>query len=173
VAYRFTRAGFNNITWIPQVVPSLYTALSAPKDLVGDKRIYGHQVNPHIVNEGDIVEIVVNNFDDGPHPLHLHGHAMQLVARSSGVYTPRKPGSFRHPNHNSPSGQSPDTVSNSTFGFTPGQDVQPNMPKFPMRRDTWTVAGSGYTVWRYKATNPGVWILHVSSVPPPDRISIH
>jgi iron transport multicopper oxidase len=150
---------FNNITYVHQTVPSLYTALSAGAS-AADPRIYG-ATNAQVVFGGDIVEIVINNFDSGQHPVHLHGHTMQLVARAPGVFTPRKQRG-QHPNIGQHSGPSPATVSNSSLGFTPGQDVTGTMPYIPMRRDTWTVAPNGYTVWRYKAQNPGIWLLHVS-----------
>jgi iron transport multicopper oxidase len=141
-------------------VPSLYTALSAGPQ-AADARIYGTNTNTHVVFGGDIVEIVINNFDGGQHPVHLHGHTMQLVARAPGVFTPRSQRGH-HPNIGQHAGPSPATVSNSSLGFTPGQDVLSSMPQIPMRRDTWTVAPNGYTVWRYRAQNAGVWLLHVS-----------
>ena len=42
-----------------------------------------------MLNYYDVVEVVVNNFDTGGHPLHLHGHNFQIVQRSAadaGVY---------------------------------------------------------------------------------------
>ena len=145
-------------------MPSLYTALSAGAH-AADARIYGTNTNTHVVFGGDIVEIVINNFDGGQHPVHLHGHTMQLVARAPGVFAPRKQRGL-HPNIGQHSGPSPATVSNSSLGFTPGQNVLSSMPQIPMRRDTWTVAPNGYTVWRYKAQNAGVWLLHVSLTHP-------
>jgi len=32
------------------------------------------------------------------------------------------------------------------------------MPAVPMRRDTWLIAPNGYTVIRFVADNPGVWV---------------
>jgi iron transport multicopper oxidase len=39
--------------------------------------IYG-TVNPFVLNEGDIVQIVMNNHDSAIHPFHLHGHQFQV-----------------------------------------------------------------------------------------------
>jgi iron transport multicopper oxidase len=42
--------------------------------------IYG-VVNPFVVENGDIVEIVVNNLDAAIHPFHFHGHQFQVCQR--------------------------------------------------------------------------------------------
>ncbi|KAH8799035.1 Cupredoxin [Xylogone sp. PMI_703] len=82
------RSYFNNITYIPQKVPSLFTALSTGSANTNPV-IYG-VVNPFVVKEGEIVQIVVNNLDAAIHPFHLHGHQFQVCERPSsgkGVYT--------------------------------------------------------------------------------------
>jgi len=60
-------------------VPTLYSAATT-----GDENtnpiVYG-QVNPYIIDYGDIVQIVVNNQDDASHPFHLHGHHFQVLDR--------------------------------------------------------------------------------------------
>ena len=62
-------------------VPSLYTALSVGKDAT-NPIVYGHAANPQVLDYFDTVEVVVNNYDTGGHPLHLHGHNFQIVQRS-------------------------------------------------------------------------------------------
>lgn len=71
----------------------------------------------------------------------MHGHVMQLIARDGGVYVPG-PKHMRPTPHNKYKGPK------STF------------PAIPMKRDTMMVAPGGYTVMRFRADNPGVWILH-------------
>ncbi len=68
-----------------QKVPSLFTAMTVGADAENPK-VYGKNGNAFVVKGGQLVEIVINNFDTGGHPLHLHGHAAQLVARAPGVY---------------------------------------------------------------------------------------
>lgn len=83
---RFT---INNITYTEPKVPSLYTALSVGKDAT-NPIVYGHAANAHVLKYFDTVEVVVNNFDTGGHPLHIHGHNFQVVQRSAanaGVYS--------------------------------------------------------------------------------------
>ena len=80
-------------------MPSLYTALSVGK-YATNPIVYGHAANAHVVNYYDVVEVVINNFDGGGHPLHLHGHNFQIVQRSAanaGTYggTPINP-PFNH-----------------------------------------------------------------------------
>lgn len=147
------RAGFNNITYLVQKVPSLFTAMrvgAAAENPV----VYGMNANAFVVKGGQLVEIVINNYDSGDHPIHLHRHAALLVARAPGVYTP-PPGEENHRHHRGSSRQSK-TQANA-LGYD-GDTAK--MPRIPMRRDTWMVAAAGYTVIRFIADNPGVWFLH-------------
>lgn len=72
------RTFFNNITYVPQKVPSLFTAFSAGMQNT-NPTIYG-AVNPFVAHRSDIVQIVINNLDAAIHPFHLHGHQFQVVA---------------------------------------------------------------------------------------------
>lgn len=87
-----TRATINNISFVPQKVPALYTALSAPSKYVSNPLIYGVNSNPYVLKYNDVVEIVLINSDGGHHPWHLHGHAFQIIARSDAntPYDPKK-----------------------------------------------------------------------------------
>ncbi|KAK4153229.1 multicopper oxidase [Chaetomidium leptoderma] len=77
----YPRSCFNNITYIGQQVPTLYSAATTG-DNNTDPTIYG-QVNPFIVDYGNTVQIVVNNIDAASHPFHLHGHHFQILDRPS------------------------------------------------------------------------------------------
>jgi iron transport multicopper oxidase len=82
------RAFFNNSTYISQKVPSLFTAFTTGSSNT-NPIIYG-DVNPFVVNKGDVVQIVVNNLDAAIHPFHLHGHQFQVCERpesGKGSYT--------------------------------------------------------------------------------------
>lgn len=131
------RAWFNNITYIAQVVPSLATALTTGK-AASNASIYGANVNAMVAEFGQLVEIVVNNYDTGAHIMHIHGHAPQLVARVSGEVDD---------NHTITSQA---VYDGDTSAF----------PRTPIRRDSWVLAPAGYTVIRFIANNPGVWIIH-------------
>jgi iron transport multicopper oxidase len=123
----YPRSCFNNVTYIPQNVPALYTAATTG-DNNTDPAIYG-QINPFIVKYGDIVQIVVNNLDGANHPFHLHGHHFQVLDRAR-----------------------------SGTGKWPHRDV--NYARKPPRRDTLTVHANSFSVIRFKATNPGVFLFH-------------
>ncbi|KAJ5176867.1 Multicopper oxidase abr1 [Penicillium canariense] len=119
----------NNKTYIPQDVPTLYTATSVGKEFSSNPEVYG-QVNPFIVKYGDVVEIVINNHHNNLHPWHLHGHEFQVLQRSD-----------------------------VDGGYFTGAYYQ-NVSQTPIRRDTIMVQNHGHTVLRFRANNPGVWLLH-------------
>lgn len=82
------RTYFNDITYIPQKVPTLFTAISTGLSNTNPV-IYG-AINPFVVSKGQIVQITVNNLDGAIHPFHLHGHQFQVVERPAsgkGKYT--------------------------------------------------------------------------------------
>ncbi len=80
-------ASFNGISYQPPTVPTMFTAISAAKSAnpatAFDPTIYGAHTNTEILKSGENVRIIINNYDSGPHPIHVHGHAFQLLARSS------------------------------------------------------------------------------------------
>ncbi|KIH87025.1 iron transport multicopper oxidase fet3 precursor [Sporothrix brasiliensis 5110] len=73
------RACFNNNTYIPQKVPTLYSVATTGSDNT-NPIVYG-DVLPYILPLGTIATIVVNNLDAAIHPFHLHGHQFQVLAR--------------------------------------------------------------------------------------------
>ena len=78
----------NGVTYLEQKVPTLYTALTTGQD-AQNPVVYGTNSNSYVLKHNEIVEIVLNNLDNGPHPFHLHGHQVQVVARSGlngGIY---------------------------------------------------------------------------------------
>jgi iron transport multicopper oxidase len=79
-----TRGYLNGVTYVSQIVPTLYTLLSAPAQYQTNLTIYGTGSNPYILSFGSIIEVQITNHDDRAHPFHLHGHAFQVVYRSDG-----------------------------------------------------------------------------------------
>lgn len=124
-------AFFNNNTYREPKVPSLYTALTAG-ELATNPKVYGDYTNSFVLEKDEIVQIVINNLDDGRHPFHLHGHQFQVIHRSS----------------------------EDGGEFIESAQMQPAFPSAPMRRDTVVVEGNGNAVLRFKADNPGVWLFH-------------
>ncbi|KAI1827062.1 multicopper oxidase [Xylaria intraflava] len=124
-----TRATLNDTTNIAQLVPTLYTALSTGEDAM-DPTVYGVNAIPFVIEYGQIVEIVINNFDTGGHPWHLHGNTFQVFQRNG-----------------------------MGEGYYQGGDVAPAHAN-PLRRDTVLINAGGYLVFRFKANNPGVQLMH-------------
>lgn len=82
------RSYINGQTYVGQKVPSLYTGLTTGVH-ASTPSVYG-QVNPFVVQYGQVVEIVLNNLNKGIHPFHLHGHQFQTMARppsNAGTFT--------------------------------------------------------------------------------------
>ncbi|KAL3486609.1 multicopper oxidase [Aspergillus germanicus] len=121
---------FNNTIYSPPTVPTLYTAL-ATKQKATDPAIYGTPVNPFVLSHNEIVQIVINNPSDTEHVLHLHGHECQVIYRSED------------------GAGALDVMDNHEKRF----------PQAPMRRDTVLVNPHSSVGLRFKADNPGVWLL--------------
>ncbi|CAF1670012.1 unnamed protein product [Adineta ricciae] len=75
----------------------------------------------------------VSNIDFAPHPFHLHGHHVWILAQGN-----RKEG----------------YINETTI-----DDVTLNL-KNPIYRDTFTINPYSYATVRFKANNPGIWMLH-------------
>ncbi|TDZ29468.1 Iron transport multicopper oxidase fetC [Colletotrichum spinosum] len=125
-------AFFNDKTYVAPKVPSLYSALTVGAENAANPVVYGTNTIAHVLGHNDVVEIVLNNEDDGRHPFHLHGHQFQVVHRSA-----EDAGAFSE---------------TDTGGVA--------LPRYPMRRDTLVVEGNGNFVIRFRADNPGVWLFH-------------
>ncbi len=140
----YPRSCFNSTTYIPQRVPTLYSVITLGADNVRPEA-YG-QVNPFIVEYGDVVEIVINNNDVAIHPFHLHGHRFQVIERAAsgaGNWTGTT---------------APATGSGSSSGS--GSGSYRAAPPAPPKKDVIAVRPQSYAVLRIVANNPGVWLFH-------------
>ena len=88
-----------------------------------------------------VVDLIIENFDEGNHPMHLHGHKFWILGQGHGAF----PGY-------------------GAFGFKPegkgiwdGHQMQVDNL---MRRDVATAEGFGWLVLRFVADNPGIWAFH-------------
>ena len=83
-------AFMNDITYVRQKVPSIYTVLTTGDD-ASNPVVYGVNTNTFVLEHNQVIEVVLNNHDPGKHPFHLHGHNFQCVARgeeNSNDYNP-------------------------------------------------------------------------------------
>ncbi|KAK7739172.1 hypothetical protein SLS53_005808 [Cytospora paraplurivora] len=77
--YSIPRACFNGHPYVPQLVPSLYTAATTGDD--NDNPVVYGGANAYVAPSGHVVDIVINNLDSAIHPFHLHGHQFQVLDR--------------------------------------------------------------------------------------------
>ena len=114
------------------------------------------------IDYNSTVQLVISNLNPrmggeyrfvGHHPMHLHGHNFAVVAVGYPSYN-RTTGLWSSPN--------PDVVCESAVCRSPlwhGARPQMNLVDPPIR-DTVTVPAHGYVVLRFRAWNPGHWLLH-------------
>lgn len=122
------RAAFNNITFTAPKTPSLFTMLSMGED-AHLAEIYGPQTNAVVLEMGEVVDLMVVNYDANAHPFHLHGHKFQITRVATNV-----------------SSSDPEVNPPHEVGFYPN----------PLRRDTIVVPGDGGAVnIQFVADNPG------------------
>lgn len=58
----------NGIPYLSPLVPSLNTLMTIEESLVNNTKVYGPQSQTIIAELNQVLEIVINNLDDGPHP---------------------------------------------------------------------------------------------------------
>lgn len=129
---------FNRTSWVPtQGSPNLHVELGLVNATVLPKETkkWGGKQMVIDIEPDSIIQLVISNGDESPHPFHLHGHDFWIVK----TYEPPK-------------------------GYIHGQwdpeEQHEYSTKNPIRRDTLTVPRFGHAVIRFKADNPGVWAFH-------------
>lgn len=90
----------------------------------------------------EVVDVILQNFDEGNHPFHLHGHKFFVLGAGHGYFPGYESLGLK------PEGRGLLDPSNNT--------VIAN----PVRRDVATVEGFGWSLVRFVADNPGVWLFH-------------
>ena len=95
-----------------------------------DVSVYGDKTNAVIAPYNHMVEVTILNDSHDVHPFHMHGTRFQVVHRANGT-----------------KGQTPKVP-----------DVKEQ--KNPIRRDTVAVDAWGSVTIRFRANNPGAWIMH-------------
>jgi hypothetical protein len=124
----------NHTSWRPQGQPLL-----SQNRTTWD----ANQFFPFISSDRDgpvEVDLIINNLDDGSHPIHLHGHSFYVLS------------SYRAEGRDGWGSYNP---------FDPGAKLpNPLNLRNPVRRDTVSVPRRGHVVLRFTADNPGLWMLH-------------
>ncbi len=88
-----------------------------------------------------VVDIIVQNLDEGNHPMHLHGHKVWVLGQGHGYFPGYEKLGLK------PEGR----------GILDGHE---GILDNPLRRDVATVEGFGWLILRFVADNPGVWAFH-------------
>ncbi|KAJ4004852.1 hypothetical protein NW752_009484 [Fusarium irregulare] len=142
--WRLARGFFNDSTWHPNATsPSLHRFLDAGIQsttsktpiTINDKMFDRKNELVLETNGMRTIDISINNFDDGAHPFHLHGHKFFVLLQGRDGYPP-----------------SPAEL--------PTYLEKHNLLENPLRRDTVTVEGYAWAVIRVVLDNPGLWAFH-------------
>lgn len=158
-AYRLSRGFFNSTSWRPDIrSPTLIRtieglkqrdkALLPPNTLEGDQATFVNDVAFDISRElvvqtagTQTIDVLVSNFDDGNHPLHLHGYKYWVLAQGQG-YPPL-------------------THVGADINLASLQPLYNSLDlSNPLRRDTASVAAFGWILLRFVTDNPGAWAFH-------------
>ncbi|XP_064643031.1 uncharacterized protein LOC135497216 [Lineus longissimus] len=120
------------------------------------------------INYGDTVQMVFLNMGQGKgwaHPIHLHGHSFYVVKMGYGRFN-KTTGKFLADNLDIDCRGNPDreksycnaaTWANHTWS---GDNIPGINLERPPVKDTVIVPSGAYVVLRFKADNPGIWIMH-------------
>ncbi|KAK5171902.1 uncharacterized protein LTR77_003539 [Saxophila tyrrhenica] len=156
-AYRLSRGFFNSSSWRPNVhSPSLLRAIDGLSSNNASFTETSTENGSAFVNDAafDVsreltiqttgvrtIDILVSNFDDGNHPLHLHGYEYFVLAQGHG-YPP-----LTH--------VGAEITSQNLAPLYNSLDLSN-----PLRRDTASVEAFGWILLRVVADNPGAWAFH-------------
>lgn len=146
--WALARGYFNESTWHANMThPSLHRFLEANSNSTAGALDAAAPLNKNtdiFDAEKDLVlqtagirtmDISINNFDDGAHPFHLHGHKFFVLVQGQSGYPPK-----------------PEEL--------PAYLEEHGLTKNPLRRDTVTVEGYGWAIIRVVLDNPGLWAFH-------------
>ncbi|OBT60652.1 hypothetical protein VE03_09932 [Pseudogymnoascus sp. 23342-1-I1] len=140
-AYALDRGFFNDTTWKSPTIPTINQAVdgmlnAATMNLFPAEGVSsGFSENQLVVSvpKGKVVDLLIQNLDDGAHPFHLHGHEFWVMAQS-----PVPP----------------------TTGYFPWETYDTLNTTNPLRRDTLTIGPFGYALLRFEADHQGLWAFH-------------
>ncbi|KAG9495444.1 hypothetical protein J7337_013691 [Fusarium musae] len=142
--WRLARGFFNESTWHANAThPSLHRFLesglqstSAKNPIAINEQVFERQREFVLETTGiRTIDISINNFDDGAHPFHLHGHKFFVLLQGRDGYPP-------------------------SAADLPKYLGSRGLLENPLRRDTLTVEGYAWAVIRVVLDNPGLWAFH-------------
>lgn len=96
-SYQLSRGFFNKTSWRPAETPTLLSAVagvsSGNTSFTANETgsVLDHAYDPRrqlvvSIPRGRAVDLLVDNFDDGNHPFHLHGHKFWVLGQGNGYF---------------------------------------------------------------------------------------
>ena len=110
------------------------------------------------------ITMVLINIGTGAHqnlPIHVHGHTFEVI--KMGLPTVHEDGTSVHNNDikcETGASNENSNCSNPSWRDETWNERIPGLSPKPVRKDTVVVPYGGYTIIRFKASNPGIWLLH-------------
>nr|POE77697.1 laccase-1 [Quercus suber] len=120
------------------------TSVSSPGDGMAFVNDAAFDISRELVIQttgSQTIDILFSNFDDGNHPLHLHGYKYFVLGQGHGYPAQIDVANGINPENLAPMYNSLDLTN-------------------PLRRDTASVEAFGWLLIRVVADNPGIWPLH-------------
>ncbi|KAL3421337.1 l-ascorbate oxidase [Phlyctema vagabunda] len=152
--WRLERGFFNKSTLRPQLQsPTLHRIIDgfstgnntfiSQQDVSGVNAVSFNQKNDFVIQHSGIqvIDLIIQNFDEGNHPLHLHGHKMWVLGQGHGMF---------------PGYASLGLQEEGRGLLSPPTKSLDNL----IRRDVTTVEGFGWIALRFVADNAGIWAFH-------------
>lgn len=159
-SWRLMRGFFNTSSFRPNIQsPTLHRTIDgfasknstfiSTVDIDGPNIISYDESNDWVIQHADIkvVDLIIQNFDEGSHPLHLHGHKFWILGQSHGPF----------PGYSS-LGLAPE--GKGLLPPTSPDHKSPGTMNELLQRDVASVEGYGWIALRFIADNPGVWAFH-------------
>jgi FtsP/CotA-like multicopper oxidase with cupredoxin domain len=152
--WRLERGFFNKSSFRPNLQkPTLHRTIeglsshnetfASMESVDGVNAVSYHEKNDFVIQHTGIkvVDLIIQNFDEGNHPMHLHGHKFWVLGQGHGPF----------PGYES-LGLEPQGA-----GILSGREGTLDTL---IRRDVATAEGFGWLALRFIADNPGVWAFH-------------
>jgi FtsP/CotA-like multicopper oxidase with cupredoxin domain len=137
-AYRLQRGVLNGSSFRPDLThPSLHRVVSNHTSSFASESQLTLSF-PSTVT----IDFILQNFDEGNHPFHLHGHQSWVLASGHGYF----PGY--------------ETLNMRGQGRGLVDEANRTVIENPVRRDVATVEAFGWLLLRVRLDNPGAWFFH-------------
>jgi FtsP/CotA-like multicopper oxidase with cupredoxin domain len=114
------------------------------------------------LKKDEIINMVLLNVGTGAgtvHSIHIHGHYFQVLKMGYGIHN-ETTGAFVGMSKDIACASGDPFCANATWADKTWSQNLPGQKKAPMVKDTILVPSGGYVVTRFKADNPGMWIMH-------------